>query len=307
MHWGSRLITSSVGYSIHKISNFFVGCRKTLEASFTCLTCVVEAVQHRGLPEVQFAKVDRLQPAAHRIAGVLQTLQGHALCVTLLARLPVHHVGHRHGPAFGRLPGGQQASAVHRAPLSGGADSPAPNHRVLPESPGGGDTGGAATPTSTDATVAGAFADEAVFTGTSSKARHRQRDRVLVLTSHVSSDTSLQSLERGLWWSAPPPVLHGEPALRTAVTHVAFALVRCANLSRFTTCTQSATGCGATAHHVAWLLSLARLKTAENRRWTPFGRSHDADRRRKTQVDKPQIPRVPPELSKQIYILVKVE
>lgn len=143
------------------------------------LTCVVEAVQHRRLPKVQFTKVDGLQFAAHRVAGVLQALQSHALRVTLLARLPVHHIGHRHRPAFARLPGGQQASAVHRAACGGGAEPPAADHRVMPETPGCRDPGdaaaaaGAAAASPTATAAGGALTAEAVYAGTSVKARHR--------------------------------------------------------------------------------------------------------------------------------------
>lgn len=115
-----------------------------IEAPSTRLTCIVEAVQHRGLPEVQFTEVHRLQLAAHRIACILQTLQGHALRVILLARLSVHHIGHRHRPVFARLPGGEQAPAVHWTAPCGRAEPHAADHRVLPESPSCGDTSAAA-------------------------------------------------------------------------------------------------------------------------------------------------------------------
>ena len=51
-------------------------------------------------------------------------------------------------------------------------------------------------------------------------------------------------------------VLHGEPALRTAVTHGASAQARRAKLPS----TQTHTVRAATAHHAACLLTVARLK-----------------------------------------------
>lgn len=64
------------------------------------LTCVVEAVQHGRLAEVQLAEVQGLQRGAHRLARLPQALQGAALRRQQrpLARL-VDHVGDRGPPA----------------------------------------------------------------------------------------------------------------------------------------------------------------------------------------------------------------
>lgn len=128
------------------------------------LTCIVEAVQHSGLPKIQFPKVHCLQLAAHRIAGILQALQSHALRVILLARLSIYHIGYRHRPVFKRLPGGEQAPAVHRTAAGGRAVPHATaDHRVLPESPSCGDM----------ATAVRAFPAEPLSAGASTERRHR--------------------------------------------------------------------------------------------------------------------------------------
>lgn len=70
------------------------------------LTCVVEAVQHRRLAEVQLAEVQGLQRGPHRLARLPQALQGAALRRQQrpLARL-VDHVGDRGPPATTLGPG----------------------------------------------------------------------------------------------------------------------------------------------------------------------------------------------------------